>query len=1339
MFGGKFPAAHPVPRRSFESFPRAWLLHFQILTGDDWSNQMYAYMNVTNGVGTFLYFSLSFILTNYMLMNLFVAVILENFELDQARRVEEQAVHRREIWRQMLDYFISGGVQQQVNPSRMAGGENLDAQTLKRAREKTHNCGQLGDSNFGNFKVESEQFNSLDQLGSMSNQQTWTLVSPLRWLIIKLCRCCGRPQGLCSVAETNDSALCLFHGRIRENVKMINGTQVEVLEYSHFLRRVCERLEHYKWFERAVILTIITSSVLLAWEGPPGSRDGEMAFGSVTAKQLSDGANLVFFVIFGLELVIKVVANGFLFSPNAYLMDNWNRLDFSVIIFSTLDYFDISSGSWGRILRMARCLRPLRLINKNDGMKRIVSAVLESMSTNIGILFLAATTFCIAAILGVQLFGGKFFYCSCGWAVGPDAWPVTATFTSRDGEEVVGMNDSALCLSSSVLTATNGTELRRSSILAVNTVPRCSPNCSTSLQSELDVMTLSTCQWMNKPYNFDDSVAALESLFTAATLAGWTDVMEASLDATYIDQHPQTLANPFAAVYWITFVFVCSFFFTNLFIGVLVDFINRSDGTAFMTVDQLEWSDLQVACGKIQPVVTDARKQTHSTLTARRIALRIVIDSSWEKLSSFAIICNTISMSAEYYGQSEWYTLLQDQINAGFLIFFTSEVCLKLLGLGPQMFWDDAWNRFDVVVIVSSWVASIANVNGVQAARALRAFRIALILKGSVGKAVRSLASTMVMSIQPSINICALLLLHFSIFAILGMQLFPPPGQNRADQWATNLTRLDEFGQMQQMSLSNFHSFGSAMRLLFECMAGKDWKIVMYEVQDQSSAAFWYFFAHYLLAVFILTNLFVAVIVDGYNKAQREVDLDITRDNMEVFQRVWEATMIAHNYGTTHFIQRRDVKKFLRDVGQFKGATSPVVASDRRYMAMAAHHSSMVVARNFPASEATLQQMKCFHEQLPQSKHSLKQIVSVYDVMNRPPVAASHNQPAVEGLNLDTETLIKFDSGALCPKFDGDKSILRDGKGVLRITIVGAEDLPAMDIGGQSDAFCKISVEERLETTSVCRETCSPVWNETFNMPVRKISSQVRISVFDDDTFKADDEIGYITFVPMDLSVGQTHTLTLDLIPPQFGGATKGSLQLRLIIYPTGKKSRKERTWDEWYAEVMETLPDREKKHPVQHRRGLVGFAKAIVSRFPSAGAVFVQRHRAPLSQDQDCAENEEIESQDDWVHFTAVLETCVLVEMGAATALTEAERQEQMFAEAKRQWDATNAAIRARRLQRILKAAKQGLHRLQVGHPERVALRTLSFPSGRKIQVCKLDNLSDATSEMDRFSAPWT
>ena len=33
-------------RRTLEFFGKAWLMAFQTLTGDDWCNQMYAYVNV---------------------------------------------------------------------------------------------------------------------------------------------------------------------------------------------------------------------------------------------------------------------------------------------------------------------------------------------------------------------------------------------------------------------------------------------------------------------------------------------------------------------------------------------------------------------------------------------------------------------------------------------------------------------------------------------------------------------------------------------------------------------------------------------------------------------------------------------------------------------------------------------------------------------------------------------------------------------------------------------------------------------------------------------------------------------------------------------------------------------------------------------------------------------------------------------------------------------------------------------------------------------------------------------------------------------------------------------
>jgi hypothetical protein len=45
-----------IPRRNFEDFPRAFLLAFQIMTGDDWVNQMDDHLFVFNDWAPFLFF-----------------------------------------------------------------------------------------------------------------------------------------------------------------------------------------------------------------------------------------------------------------------------------------------------------------------------------------------------------------------------------------------------------------------------------------------------------------------------------------------------------------------------------------------------------------------------------------------------------------------------------------------------------------------------------------------------------------------------------------------------------------------------------------------------------------------------------------------------------------------------------------------------------------------------------------------------------------------------------------------------------------------------------------------------------------------------------------------------------------------------------------------------------------------------------------------------------------------------------------------------------------------------------------------------------------------------------
>ncbi len=65
-----------------------------------------------------------------------------------------------------------------------------------------------------------------------------------------------------------------------------------------------------------------------------------------------------------------------------------------------------------KILRLLRILRPLRFISKNSDLKTIVICLLESVGHIFNVVIVVCIVWLMFAILGVSLFGGKFFYCS---------------------------------------------------------------------------------------------------------------------------------------------------------------------------------------------------------------------------------------------------------------------------------------------------------------------------------------------------------------------------------------------------------------------------------------------------------------------------------------------------------------------------------------------------------------------------------------------------------------------------------------------------------------------------------------------------------------------------------------------------------------------------------------------------------------------------------------------------------------------------------------------------------------------------------------------------------------
>ena len=62
-----------------QSFSMAMLTLFRSLTGEDWNGIMHSFINMGAGASAVVYFLSFTLLSNFILLNLVVAVILENF------------------------------------------------------------------------------------------------------------------------------------------------------------------------------------------------------------------------------------------------------------------------------------------------------------------------------------------------------------------------------------------------------------------------------------------------------------------------------------------------------------------------------------------------------------------------------------------------------------------------------------------------------------------------------------------------------------------------------------------------------------------------------------------------------------------------------------------------------------------------------------------------------------------------------------------------------------------------------------------------------------------------------------------------------------------------------------------------------------------------------------------------------------------------------------------------------------------------------------------------------------------------------------------------------------
>uniref|UniRef100_A0A2K6T8S2 Voltage-dependent P/Q-type calcium channel subunit alpha n=1 Tax=Saimiri boliviensis boliviensis TaxID=39432 RepID=A0A2K6T8S2_SAIBB len=103
LFGGQFNFDEGTPPTNFDTFPAAIMTVFQILTGEDWNEVMYDGIKSQGGVQSGMVFSVYFIVLtlfgNYTLLNVFLAIAVDNLanaqELTKDEQEEEEAASQK--------------------------------------------------------------------------------------------------------------------------------------------------------------------------------------------------------------------------------------------------------------------------------------------------------------------------------------------------------------------------------------------------------------------------------------------------------------------------------------------------------------------------------------------------------------------------------------------------------------------------------------------------------------------------------------------------------------------------------------------------------------------------------------------------------------------------------------------------------------------------------------------------------------------------------------------------------------------------------------------------------------------------------------------------------------------------------------------------------------------------------------------------------------------------------------------------------------------------------------------------------------------------------------------
>ncbi|XP_046292884.1 sodium channel protein type 10 subunit alpha isoform X2 [Marmota monax] len=407
--------------------------------------------------------------------------------------------------------------------------------------------------------------------------------------------------------------------------------------------------------------------------------------------------------------------------------------------------------------------------------------------------------------------------------------------------------------------------------------------------------------WVNVKVNFDNVAMGYLALLQVATFKGWMDIMYAAVDSREVDIQPKWEDNVYMYLYFVIFIIFGGFFTLNLFVGVIIDNFNQQKKKLggqdiFMTEEQKKYYNAMKKLGSKKP-----QKPIPRPLNRYQGFIFDVVTRQAFDIAIMVLIClNMITMMVETDEQSEEKTKILGKINQFFVAVFTGECVLKMFAL-RQYYFTNGWNVFDFIVVIlsigslvfSAILTSLENYFSPTLFRVIRLARIGRILRLiRAAKGIRTLLFALMMSLPALFNIGLLLFLVMFIYSIFGMSSFAYV------KWEAGID-----------DMFNFQTFANSMLCLFQITTSAGWDGLLSPILNTeppycdpnlpngngtrgdcgNPAVGIVFFTTYIIISFlIVVNMYIAVILENFNVATEESTEPLSEDDFDMFYETWE-------------------------------------------------------------------------------------------------------------------------------------------------------------------------------------------------------------------------------------------------------------------------------------------------------------------------------------------------------------------------------------------------------------------------------------------------------------------